>query len=214
MTAPALVLCSASPRRRQLLASLGLEFTQLAPDIDEARKPGESPSRLAERLAREKALAGLELFRRQAAASGQDVPATALALAADTVVAIGDEDLAKPADREDVARMLRALSGRVHKVISGVCVAGGSVALGPDVPLRSTFVSTEVRFAMLSEAQIRWLADSGDGDGKAGGYALQGLAGAFVERIDGSVTGVIGLPLHETLQLLAEAGVRLPWDKR
>lgn len=207
MSAPVLVLCSASPRRRELLGGLGLEFVTLAPHLDETRKPDESPEALAERLAREKALAGLAAFRRTSAAE-------AVAIAADTVVAIGEEDLAKPVDRADAARMLRALSGRVHRVITGVCVAGGPDVLGAELPLRSLFVSTEVRFSQLSEAQIGWLAASGDGDDKAGGYALQGLAGAFVERLDGSVSGVIGLPLAETIRLLAEAGVQLPWEAK
>jgi septum formation protein len=96
--------------------------------------------------------------------------------------------------------MLRMLSGIAHRVITAVCV----------FPLERA-VETTVQFAPLSERQIRWLAASGDGDDKAGAYAVQGLAGAFVQRIDGSVTNVVGLPLAETLQMLANAGVELPW---
>ena len=207
MTPPVLVLCSASPRRRELLRSLGLSFEVEAPHLDESRKPGEPPAALAERLAREKAMAGLAAFHARS-------PVRAVAIAADTVVAVGDADLGKPAGRDDAARMLRALSGRVHRVTSGVCVAGPTEPQDAECALRSIAVSTEVRFRRLSEAEIAWLAASGDGDDKAGGYALQGLAGAFIERIEGSVTSVIGLPLVETLGLLAEAGVRLPWEAK
>jgi septum formation protein len=121
-------------------------------------------------------------------------------LAADTVVVVGDEVLGKPRDRSDAERMLRLLSGIEHRVITAVCV-----------PPEVCSVETAVTFAPLSEAQVRWLAASGDGDDKAGAYAVQGLAGAFVERIDGSFTNVVGLPLAETLEMLAEAGVDLPW---
>jgi septum formation protein len=121
-------------------------------------------------------------------------------LGADTIVVVGEEVLGKPRDASDAERMLRALSGIEHRVITAVCV-----------PPRVRAVETGVTFAALSEAQIRWLAASGDGDDKAGAYAVQGLAGAFIERIDGSFTNVVGLPLLETLQMLAEAGVELPW---
>jgi septum formation protein len=187
-----LLLCSTSPRRRDLLSMVGLRFEVIAPHIDESRRSGESPEQLAERLAREKAAAGLAAFGKRA------VP-----LAADTVVAVGDQDLAKPRDRADAARMLRTLSGQTHRVITGVCVAE-----------RSLFVSTDVRFATLTAAQIEWLAASGDGDDKAGAYAVQGLAGAFIDRIEGSFTNVVGLPMAETLRLLADAGVELPWSER
>jgi septum formation protein len=196
---PVLVLCSASPRRRELLAALGLRFEVQPADIDERRQPGEAPAALAERLAREKALAGLRAFRQRSQAE-------AVALAADTVVALGEEDFAKPLDRRDTARMLRALSGGVHTVITGVCVAAASQV--------SLAVKTEVRFREMSDAQVEWLAASGDGDDKAGAYAVQGLASAFIERLDGSFTNVVGLPLPETLDLLAAAGVRLPWGAR
>jgi len=185
-----LVLCSASPRRRAFLAQLGFDFVPFAPAVDERRRPGEGPAALAERLAREKAQAG--------AREGS------VALGADTVVAIGDDDLAKPRDRDDAARMLRLLSGRTHRVITGVCVAGATV--------RSLAVTSVVRFRPLSEQIVRWLAASGDGDDKAGAYAVQGLAGAFIDRIEGSFTNVVGLPLAETLELLGGAGVRMPWE--
>ena len=188
-----LLLCSASPRRRDLLAGLGLRFEVVAPAVDETRLPGESPEALAERLARQKAAAGLLAFGRPA-----------VAIAADTVVAVGSDDFAKPRNRADAARMLRALSGRIHRVVSGVCV-------GRRGELRSLAVTTQVRFRPLSEEVIAWLASSGDGDDKAGAYAVQGLASAFIDRLEGSFSNVVGLPLPETLELLAGAGVKLPW---
>ncbi len=181
-----LLLCSASPRRREFLERLGVRFSAAAAHIDESRKAGEPALSYVRRMAREKA---------QACARAGHVT-----LAADTVVVVGDEVLGKPRDRPDAERMLRLLSGIEHRVITAVCVP-------PEV--RS--VETAVTFAALSEAQVRWLAASGDGDDKAGAYAVQGLAGAFVERIDGSFTNVVGLPLAETLEMLAEAGVDLPW---
>jgi septum formation protein len=102
--------------------------------------------------------------------------------------------------------MLRLLSGIEHRVITGVCVASGELA-----EPRSRVVVTRVRFAPLSDAAVRYLVDSGDGDDKAGAYGIQGLAGAFLERIEGSFTNVVGLPMVETLALLAEAGLRTPW---
>jgi septum formation protein len=181
-----LLLCSASPRRREFLERLGVRFAAAPAHIDEGRKPGEPALDYVRRVAREKA---------QACARPGHV-----ALAADTIVVVGDEVLGKPRDRSDAERMLRLLSGLEHRVITAVCVPPG---------IRT--VETLVKFAPLSEAQVRWLAASGDGDDKAGAYAVQGLAGAFVERIDGSFTNVVGLPMVETLEMLSRAGVELPW---
>lgn len=197
-----LVLCSASPRRRAFLAQLGLVFEVVSPEVDEARRAGESPRALAERLAREKAAAGGAVLRARGVHNGW------VALAADTVVALDAEDgldLGKPVDRADAARMLGILSGREHVVISGVAVraAGGK--------MRSVAVETTVRFRELSPGEVAWLSASGDGDDKAGAYAVQGLAGSFIERLDGSFTNVVGLPMTEALALLKEAGVRMPW---
>lgn len=183
---PTLILCSASPRRRQFLERLGIAFEQSPAHLDETRRAFEPPLTYVLRMAVEKAAKG--------ARPG------AVALAADTIVVAGDEVLGKPADRSDAMRILRRLSGVEHRVITAVCVGARAIA-----------VETRVKFAPLDERQIRWLAESGDGDDKAGAYALQGLAGAFVERIDGSFSNVVGLPLTETLALLAEAGVELPW---
>jgi septum formation protein len=181
-----LLLCSASPRRREFLERLGVRFSVASAHIDEERKPDEPALAYVLRMAREKAEA--------CARTGQ------VTLAADTIVVVGDEVLGKPRDRSDAERMLRLIAGIEHRVISAVCVRP---------QLRA--VETAVKFAPLTDAQVRWLAASGDGDDKAGAYAVQGLAGAFVERIDGSFTNVVGLPLVETLEMLAKAGVELPW---
>jgi septum formation protein len=181
-----LVLCSASPRRREFLERLGVRFSVAPAHIDESRREGESGREYVMRMAREKA---------QTAAGRGTV-----ALAADTIVLVGEQVLGKPRDRSDAERMLRILSGIEHRVITAVCV-----------PPSARAVETAVKFAPLSKAQVRWLVSSGDGDDKAGSYAIQGLAGAFVERIDGSFSNVVGLPLLETLQMLEKAGVELPW---
>lgn len=181
-----LLLCSASPRRREFLERLGIAFEQAPAHIDETQRTGEAPLTYVLRMAVEKARA-------------QERPGT-VALAADTIVVIGGEVLGKPADFATSRQMLEKLSGNEHRVITAVCVGSRAVA-----------VETKVRFARMSDAQIEWLARSGDGDDKAGGYAVQGLAGAFIERIDGSVSNVVGLPLSETLKMLEEAGVDLPW---
>lgn len=197
-----LVLCSASPRRRALLAQLGLVFEVVAPEVDEARLAGESPRALAERLARAKAEAGAGALR------ARGVEGDVVALAADTVVALDAGrglDLAKPLDRADAARMLGILSGREHVVISGVAVRAA------DGAVRAASVETTVRFRRMNAAEIAWLAASGDGDDKAGAYAVQGLAGSFIERLDGSFTNVVGLPMTETVALLEAAGVHMPW---
>lgn len=186
-----LLLCSGSPRRRDFLLQLGLPFELVRPDIDETQAAGEDALAYVERLALEKARAGLLLFGDTAGV----VP-----LAADTIVVLRGEVLGKPRDRDDARRMLRLLSGTEHQVITSVRVAAAQRT-----------VTTSVRFRELSAAALEWLAASGDGDDKAGAYAVQGHAAAFVERIDGSLTNVIGLPLVETLALLSEAGVEPPW---
>jgi septum formation protein len=187
-----IVLASASPRRREFLDRLGIRFEARSPRIDEAQRTFEDPRAYVERLAREKAAACAE-------------PLAVVVAADTTVVAPDGSALGKPIDRADAARMLRILSGAWHEVLTAVCVLAH-----PAAP-RVVCVQTRVKFAALSAAQVEWLAASGDGDDKAGAYALQGLAGAFVEAVEGSVSGVVGLPLAETLRLLAEAGAELPW---
>ena len=181
-----------------MLSRIGVHFDVEIPRIAEERASGETISAYPERLARDKAAAGLESWRTH---GGQGA---AVALAADTIVVLDEEVLEKPRDRSDAQRMLRKLSGKEHRVITGVCVAN-------EGEKRSRSVITSVRFTDLSNAALRWLVASGDGDDKAGAYAIQGLAGSFIDRIDGSFSNVIGLPLTETLQLLANAGLRMPW---
>ncbi len=203
-----LLLCSGSPRRRDFLLQLGLPFELVRPEIDETQRPAETALAYVKRLAREKAEAGFALYLRQGGEPGRPtvppaagVPLAAVVpLAADTVVVLRGEVLGKPRDRDDTRRMLRLLSGTEHEVITSVRVAA----------LQRT-VKTSVRFRPLSPEALEWLVRSGDGDDKAGAYAVQGLAAAFVERLEGSLTNVIGLPIVETLEMLASAGVAPPW---
>jgi septum formation protein len=188
-----LVLASASPRRRELLGQLGLSFEMLAADIDETPRQGEPATDYVLRLAREKA--------RVVAAQTSG----AWVLAADTTVVLGEELLGKPHDEAGVRAMMGRLSGRTHEVQTGVALAGPGGE-------HSTVVRTRVTFRSLSVEEIAWYASTGESLDKAGGYAIQGKGGFLVEEIDGSPTNVIGLPLGETLALLARAGVPLPWS--
>ena len=187
---PDLVLASGSPRRRELLQNVGLVVDVRPADIDETPLPGEDPVAYVMRLAREKSVR-VPFF-----ASGLPV------LAADTTVDLDGRILAKPDDSEHAAAMLRLLSGRVHNVHTGVAVAHGddSVVIA---------VTTEVEFAVMTSGQIDWYVGTGEPRDKAGAYALQGAGGAFVRAVRGSVSNVIGLPLTETLELLARVGVTL-----
>jgi septum formation protein len=190
-----LVLASASPRRRELLAQLGLSFEVSPADIDEAVRPRESPRDYVERLARAKA----------AAVHQQD--ADVLALAADTSVVVDDDILGKPGASVEAGRaMLQRLSGREHQVMTGVAVAGERVD--------SVVVETTVRFRALTGPEIAWYVATHEGQDKAGGYAVQGKAGAFVTALSGSASNVIGLPLAETLALLEGAGLPMPWSPK
>ncbi|MEL6317626.1 MAG: nucleoside triphosphate pyrophosphatase [Pseudomonadota bacterium] len=196
---PLLILASASPRRRALLAQVGLRPDRVAPaDIDETPLPGELPRPYAERLAAEKSAAALA--RAEAA---EPEPRERLVLAADTVVALGRRILDKPTDAAAAARALRQLSGRRHRVITAVALR----RLG-DGRLWARRVETQVRFKALSEREIDWLLAVGDWRGKAGAYAIQGAAGAVAPAINGSYSNVVGLPLTETLGLLEAAGLR------
>jgi len=192
MSRPDLVLASASPRRIELLAQLGIVPDRIDPaDIDETPTRDETPSRLAVRLARTKA--GVVAARSPGA----------VVLAADTVVAVGRRLLEKPADAAEAAEFLMLLSGRNHRVFTGVAVA-------KDDQVISRVVDTRVSFKVLSPGEIRDYVATGDWRGKAGGYAIQGPAGAFVVRIVGSHPAVMGLPLFETANLLAGVGWRRP----
>ena len=190
---PRLVLASESPRRRDLLDAIGLSPDLIAPaDIDETPLRDELPRRLAARLSAAKADA--------VAASHPDD----YVLAADTVVSVGRRILPKAADADEVAQCLKLLSGRAHRVVTGVSVRGLGGRRGDRV------VETRLKMRRLTEADIRAYADSGEGVGKAGGYGIQGRAGAFILSLSGSWPAVVGLPLHETETLLKGLGWRRP----
>ena len=190
MSRPELVLASASPRRVELLALVGIKPDRIDPaDIDETPLKGETPPRLAARLASSKA---------QAVA---DRAPDAVVLAADTVVSVGLRFLEKAADEAECVRFLKLLSGRGHRVYTGVAVAAGG-------KLTQRVVETRVTFKVLSDAEISAYVASGEWQGKAGGYGIQGRAGAFVTRLVGSYPAVMGLPLYESVNLLAGAGWR------
>lgn len=190
---PRLVLASASPRRLDLLRQIGLTPDAVeAADLDEAPLPHETPRQLALRLAAAKAA--------HVAARAPD----AYVLGADTVVAVGRRVLPKAEDDSEVRDCLRLLSGRAHRVLTGVAVAapGGRVA--------SRLVESRLHFKRLGDADIAAYLACGEGIGKAGGYAIQGHAGAMVISLQGSYSGVVGLPLYETANLLAGLGFRRP----
>jgi septum formation protein len=191
-SAPArLVLASASPRRQALLAQIGIAPDAVAPaDVDETPERGETPRRLALRLAEAKAAAG---------ALGQ---ADAFVLAADTVVAVGRRVLPKAETEAEARACLALLSGRAHRVLTGVAVRA------PDGRTATRLVETRVVFKRLAAGETAAYLASGEWRGKAGGYAVQGLAGAFVLSLQGSYSGVVGLPLYETRCLLEGLGWR------
>lgn len=199
---PKLVLASASPRRLALLQQSGIEPDALLPaDLDETPLKSESPKELARRLAREKA----EVARR-AARAGEDTR-EAYVLSADTVVAMGKRILPKAEIVEEADACLRLLSGRTHRVYTAVCL------VTPRDALRERLVETRLRFKRLSRQDLEGYLASGEWRGKAGGYAIQGIAGTFAVKLVGSYTNVVGLPLYETISLLDGEGfpVRRAW---
>jgi septum formation protein len=187
--APVLRLASASPRRRQLLELIGVPHVVSPADIDETPKPGEPANHYVMRLAREKADA---VWRRQ-----RDLPV----LGSDTTVTLGDDILGKPDSEADAVAMLGKLSGRVHVVHTGIALRM------PDEREFLGISSTQVQFAHLTDAQMRAYWASGEPQGKAGAYAIQGLGAVFVSNVSGSYTGVMGLPLYETAEMLRAAGL-------
>jgi len=200
---PRLVLGSASARRLALLVQIGVKPDAVLPaEIDETPRPREGPRALAERLAREKALASAAIAGKQA----DLVPC--LTLAADTVVGVGRRLLPKCGTPEEAEACLGLLSGRGHRVFTGLALVTGSGAV------RRRLVETRLRFKRLSRNEVEAYLASGEWRGKAGGYAIQGLAGAFVERVVGSYSNVVGLPLAESAALLAGEGyhVHRRWD--
>jgi septum formation protein len=184
---PQLVLASASPRRAALLSQLGLAFTVNAGDIDETRRPGEAVDDMVQRLA---------LTKAEAAARGETLPV----LGADTVVVVDGMVLGKPADRVEGLWMLTRLSGRAHEVLTAIALVHGRRC---EVRLSRSVVT--FRPISAAEAEAYWA--SGEPRDKAGGYGIQGIGGIFAERIEGSYSGIVGLPLAETEALLQAFGV-------
>lgn len=193
LTAANLLLASASPRRSDLLEQIGVTFSVLAVDIDESRRVDELPVDYVSRLAMEKAQAG---FRRQ---DGQ-LPS----LGADTIVVFDGQIFGKPRDQQHAETMLMALSGKVHSVFTAVAIDNGI-----DTAMAVSETRVEFRTISQSECLIYW--QSGEPEGKAGAYAIQGRGGVFVENLEGSYSGVVGLPLAETEQLLNKFSVPL-WN--
>lgn len=185
-------LASQSPRRRQLLEQLGLRFGVIDVTVPEVATTGEPAADYVSRVAREKAGAGLLKVVGSPAA---------VVIGADTEVVIDGQVFGKPRDAVDAAVMLRWLSGRAHEVLSAVWV----VSAGREAHAMSV---SQVRFARLSDAQIEDYIGSGESSGKAGAYAIQGRAAAFIEHLSGSYSGVMGLPLHETSRLLNAFGIK------
>jgi len=191
VTEPQFHLASSSPRRRELLSGLGLKFTFGGVDLDEARLNNEAVEPMVLRLARDKALAGRN-------ARSDELPV----LAADTIVVLGDRVFGKPESEEDALGMLADLAGRSHRVLT-------AVALHCNGRIVTALSDTEVRFRDISPDEARRYWHSGEPGDKAGGYAIQGLGGMFVESLSGSYSGVVGLPVFETVQLLEDAGIRV-----
>ena len=185
-----IVLASTSPRRKELLEQIGVQFATAAIDIDESIVEGEIPSDYVVRLAREKALAAVSHFSQQT-----------VIVAADTTVTIDGHILGKPANRDDAFAMWDLLSGRTHQVMTGVAVA----YLGQ---VQTVIVQTDVEFLSLTREQMQNYWDSGEPIGKAGGYAIQGLGALFVPRIQGSYSNVVGLPLVETVALITAVTIQ------
>jgi septum formation protein len=185
-----LVLASASPRRAELLTAAGFVFDVLPVDVDERMRPGEPPADHVRRLASEKSARALERL------SGSS--AGVIVLGADTVVVIDSQILGKPRDDGDAAEMMRLLSGRSHQVMTGVSVRTTARELGG-------VDSSSVTFAPLTSAEIDWYVGTGEGRDKAGGYAIQGLAGRFIPRVEGSYSNVVGLPIALIYGLLRQA---------
>ena len=199
---PKLVLASGSPRRLSLINQAGIEPDALRPaELDETPRKGELPRACATRLARAKAEAAL------ASVSVDEELKGAFIIAADTVVAVGRRILPKAELLDEAQQCLRLLSGRNHRVYTGLCI------VTPKESFRQRLVETRVRFKRLGEEDIEAYLASGEWRGKAGGYAIQGLAGSFVVKMVGSYTNVVGLPLYETVTLLGGEGypIRFGW---
>jgi septum formation protein len=190
---PVLILASASPRRRELLWQLGVPHLAEPADIDENRLPGEGVEQCVQRLAHQKAE---RIYLAKGRAAGLPV------MAADTAVILGDHLFGKPADRAQCLEMLAQLSGRTHRVLT-------AIALQTSAGVSSHLSESQVRFRTLSDTECARYWDTGEPRDKAGGYAIQGYAAAFIAEVQGSYSGVMGLPLFETADLLQHAGIRV-----
>ena len=182
-------LASSSPRRREIIEALGLDFSVGSADVDERRLDGEPATDMVLRLAQDKARVG---------SPGDDF----VVIGADTAVVLGDDTFGKPVDQQDALEMLARLSGRTHQVLTGV-------AVWADRQMRTSLSVTDVRFREISPDEARAYWQSGEPVDKAGAYAIQGKGGVFVEEIAGSYSGVVGLPVFETVSLLKAAGMRV-----
>lgn len=183
MTFPTIVLASASPRRSELLRTAGIPFIVRVANVDETQFADEAPDSYVARLSRTKALAVAQ--------------PNEIVLGADTTVVIGNETAGKPIDIEDAKRMLRMLSGNWHEVLTGVTLVCNGETY-------TEVAATRVKFAEMSSAEIEWYANSGEPDDKAGAYAIQGLASRFIERLEGSYSNVVGLPIETVYRMLNE----------
>lgn len=186
MNFPAIYLASGSPRRRELLSQMAVDFAVIVPDVDESLQPGESAQAYVKRIAINKALAALPM---------RDSNNSKPVLAADTAVVVQQTIFGKPVNDDDARRMLKMLSGQTHQVMT-------AVALASEERLETAISLSEVHFASMTEAEIDWYIQTGEGRDKAGSYAVQGLAAIFIETIRGSYSGIMGLPVRETGQLL------------
>ena len=185
-----LILASASPRRAELLRGAGYDFETLAVEVDERVRPGEVPEDYVRRLAMEKSARAVDHIGIQASR-------TSVILSADTAVVVNATVLGKPLRDDETRWMLGLLSGREHRVLTGISLRSGPLELGG-------VESTKVWFAPLSKADVDWYVASGEGRDKAGGYAIQGLASRFIPRIEGSYSNVVGLPVARVAALLTE----------
>jgi septum formation protein len=187
-----IILASASPRRRELLAQVGIRTMVQAVDIDETLQPGESPLAFVQRLAMEKAQHGFDTIKN---------PLKLPVLGSDTIVEVAGNILGKPENRQQASEMLSSLSGKEHTVHTAVAI------VTDDIKVIDTS-SSRVSFMALEQSEIDCYLATGEADDKAGSYAIQGIAAQFIKNINGSFSGVMGLPLYETVQLLKQVGVR------
>ena len=190
MSSSPLILASASPRREKLLRQLGVNFVTEPQDIVEEKRIDESPEKFVKRMAEEKASSALDKRKEN------DI----VVLASDTIVVCDERVLGKPKDKSDGIKMLLTLSNKTHRVLSAITVANA-------LRYKSTVSDTSVLFRKISEIEAEYYWDSGEPEGKAGGYAIQGCGAVFVQSINGSYSGVMGLPLFQTAQLLSEFGI-------